>query len=81
MTDSIGISDVKAKFSAICDRAAHGEVIRFTRRRGSHVEYFELRRSPTKTRELGVWRDKFTPEQIDELSAPTTDDELIDWNI
>ena len=81
MHNPLGVSEVKAKFAAVCDRAAHGEVIRFTRRRGSQVEHFELRRLPSGKRELGAWRDKFSPEEMDALVAPMSDAEYADWNI
>lgn len=81
MHNPLGVSEVKAKFAAVCDRAAHGEVIRFTRRRGSKVERFELRRVTSGTRELGAWQHKFADAELDTLGAPLTEEERADWNI
>jgi hypothetical protein len=81
MNENLGISEVKAKFAAVCDRAAHGEVIRFTRRRGSQVERFELRRVAPAERQLGGWENKFSQAELDSLTAPMTDEELAHWNI
>lgn len=81
MQQPLGVSEVKARFAAVCDRAADGEVIQFTRRRGSRVERFELRRITPGLRELGAWQDKFSDQEMDELSAPMTEAERADWNI
>jgi hypothetical protein len=81
MNEPLGISEVKAKFAAVCDCAARGEVIRFTRRRGSKVESFELRRVTPAKRQLGGWRHKFSKTELDSLTAPMTDEERSHWNI
>lgn len=81
MQEPLGVSEVKAKFAAVCDRAAHGEVIRFTRRRGSKIERFELRQITPGRRELGAWQGKFDDAEMDALSAPMTEQEQADWNI
>lgn len=81
MVESLGISEVKAKLSAICDRAARGEAVRFARRRGNQVERFELRRIHECKRELGAWRGKLRQEEIDRLSAPLDEHGLAAWNI
>ncbi|MES0872819.1 hypothetical protein [Sinimarinibacterium thermocellulolyticum] len=80
MTETIGISEVKAKLAAVCDRAAQGEVIRFSRRRGNRVENFELRCVADGRRTFGAWQDKFSKAQLDSLSAPLTKAELDAWN-
>jgi hypothetical protein len=81
MQAPLAISEVKAKLAAICDQAARGEVIRFTRRRGNRVEMFELRRVKSAKRRLGNWKDKFSETELESLTAPLTDDELAHWNI
>lgn len=81
MQQSIGISEVKAKLAAVCDRAAKGEVIRFTRRRGSQLESFELRRVTSGKRQLGAWQHKLSADELESLTAPLNDEELKAWNI
>lgn len=81
MNSPVGISEIKAKFAAVCDRAAKGEVIRFTRRRGSQVESFELRRVIEGKRQLGAWQHNFSEAELESLAAPLGDDELKHWNI
>ena len=77
---NIGISEVKAKFAAVCDLAAQGEVVKFTRRRGSQIEEFELRRIAPKKRQLGSWTNDLSDKQLDTLTAPLTEKELAEWN-
>lgn len=81
MKENLGISDVKAKFSAICDQAADGEVICFTRQRGNRIEHFELRRAAPSKRQLGAWQGQLPAKAVDALSAPLTQEELDTWSI
>jgi hypothetical protein len=80
MEASLGISEVKARLAAVCDQAAQGEVIRFTRRRGNRVETFELRRVESARRRLGSWQDKFSEAELESLTAPLSDEELAHMN-
>jgi hypothetical protein len=81
METPLGISEVKAKLAKVCDQAAQGQVIHFTRRRGHKVETFEIRRVKSTKRQLGNWQGKFSEAELDSLAAPLTGDELAHWNI
>lgn len=81
MQELPGISEVKARLAAMCDRASRGEVIQFSRRRGNRIERFELRRVTETKRQLGGWEGRLTEDELESLTAPLSEAELRDWNI